>query len=590
MIHNSPSQIYQFALPLSPPSSWLSNHYLAELSQAPRVVRGGKSEWGTCSRTVSLDTYTRTLSYWNNVIAIGSFYGDIITLDAITGSRMAVLSGHIDEVNCVTFSSDGRSLASGADDRAVKLWDIQTGGVVRTFLGHTEYVMSVSISTDYTRIVSGSVDRAIHLWDTQTGECLCTVEQQDTVMHVHFSPIDPQHSVSISGDEVWEWDFNGQQIPLTYIGTYIAFLPDSTKFALCNGGVVTVQDWNSRAVETQLHVTAGNAKCCCFSPDGRLVAVAATNNTAYVWDITSPDSHLVGTFVGHTEDIFSLVFSSPSSLISVSHDKSVRFWHIGTLSTDSIITDLESTPLLSSTILSVGLQTRTGIAVSSDEEGVVRTWDISTGLCKESFQTPAVDNTWRDARLIDDRLVVVWHNDGDEQIYVWETNKDDPPKVVTTLPSNLKGLRISGDGSKFFTLTKESIQAWSIQTGDSVGGVKLESEEGFCLDPLQMDGSKIWVQLEDSSIQGWDFGLPNSPPVSLSDGSTERPLLDFIGDASWLTIDPSWIKNTVTGKEVFQLSGRYVVPEAIEWDGQYLVAGYKSGEVLILDFHHLYPH
>jgi WD40 repeat protein len=85
-----------------------------------------------------LDTRSLTLSYWNNVIAIGSEGGDIITLDAITGSRMAVLSGHTDEVNCVTFSSDGRSLASGADDKTVKLWDMQTGGVVRTFLGHTE--------------------------------------------------------------------------------------------------------------------------------------------------------------------------------------------------------------------------------------------------------------------------------------------------------------------------------------------------------------------------------------------------------------------------------------------------------------------
>ena len=95
-----------------------------------------KAEWGTCSQTVSLDTHTLTLAYWNNVIAIGSGKGDIITLDAITGSRVTVLSGHTDEVNCVTSSSDGRSLVSGADDNTVKLWDIQTGGVVRTFLGH----------------------------------------------------------------------------------------------------------------------------------------------------------------------------------------------------------------------------------------------------------------------------------------------------------------------------------------------------------------------------------------------------------------------------------------------------------------------
>jgi WD40 repeat protein len=104
--------------------------------------------------------------------------GDIIILDAITGSQMAVLSGHT-WVNCLTFSSDGKSLVSGSDDKTVKLWDMQTGGVVKTFHGHTQWVWSVSISADHTRIASGSGDHTICLWDIQTGECLCTIQQPD---------------------------------------------------------------------------------------------------------------------------------------------------------------------------------------------------------------------------------------------------------------------------------------------------------------------------------------------------------------------------------------------------------------------------
>ena len=543
-------------------------------------------EWGTCSRTVLLNNGILALSYWNNVIATGCFIGNIITFDAITGTRMAVLSGHMGMVNCVTFSSDGRSLASGADDNTVKLWDMQTGGVVRTFLGHNEWVQSVSFSRDCTRIISGSGDYSICLWDIQTGECLCTINQQDHVEYVSFSPIDPQHIISTSGDKVWEWDLNGQQILPAYNGTHIAFSPDCTKFALCDGKVVTVQDFNSKTIEAQFHTTARDAKHCCFSPDGRLVAAAA-GSTAHVWDITSPEPYLVHTLVGHTYDITSLVFSSPSSLISVSGDCSVRFWEINVLLTNPVITGPESTPHFLDGILSVGLQAKTGIAVSSDEDGVVKTWDISTGHHKESFQTPVGDTFWRDARLIDSRLIVVWCED--DQVYVWGTDKDDPPKVITTLPSAPGDLRISGDGSKVFILMDGSIQAWSIHTGESVGEVMLELEQEFYLDPLQMDGSKIWIRLQDSSTQGWDFGVLNSPPVPLSDGSTERPLLDFIGGAFWQTEEPSLIKNTVSGKEVFQLSGRYAKPRKIQWDGWYLVAGYQTGEFLILDFHHLYP-
>ena len=354
---------------------------------------------------------------------------------------------------------------------------------------------------------------------------------------------------------------------------------------MCNGYNVIVQDSNSGEVEAKYTINAERAECCCFSPDGRLVA-AADDSTICVWDITSPHSDPVEILVGHTTEICSLVFSSPSSLISLADEGPVKFWQIGDLSTDPVIPDPESTPPVPSIIRSVSLQARNGIAISSDEAGVVKTWDISTGICKESFKTPAGANPWRDVRLIDGKLIVIWCEAN--WIYTCDINKDNSKKIITTLLSDLWGLRISGDGSKVFFLLEKSIQAWSIYTWKPVGEVKLELEKGFYLDPLQIDGSKIWLRLKDSSTQGWDFGVPNSPPVLLSDGSAERPLLDFIGGTYWQTKFPSLIKDTVTGKKVFPLSGRYVEPEDVEWDGQYLVAGYESGEVLIMDFHDLH--
>ena len=98
--------------------------------------------------------------------------GDIPILDRITGSQAAVLSGHTEEVNCLTFSLDGTLLVSGGNDMTVKLWDMQTGGVINTFHGHTDDVWSVSISVDSTVVASGSDDNTIHLWNVQTRECL----------------------------------------------------------------------------------------------------------------------------------------------------------------------------------------------------------------------------------------------------------------------------------------------------------------------------------------------------------------------------------------------------------------------------------
>jgi len=585
-IHNSPSQLYHLALPFSPSSSWLHKYYTAQLLQVPKVIKGTRAEWGICSRTVSLGSYTQTLSYWNDTIAIGSVDGDIIILDAITGSQITVLPGHLRGVNCFTFSSDGKSFVSGGCDRAVKLWDVQTGGLVKTFYGHKDYVWSVSISADCTRIASGSGDKTICLWDIQTGKRHCVIGQQYIVQYVSFSLTDPHCIVSISDNKVWQWDINGHQIPLTSHGSYIAFSPDCTQFALCNGKVVTVQNSDSRAIVAEFHMANDNVEHCCFSPDSKLVAVAA-GRTAYVWDITNPDPHPIETLVGHTDEITSLVFSSPSSLISASYDESIKFWQIGALPTDPVATDLGSDTLNSPTIQSVSLQAGAGIAISSDESGVVKTWDLSTGLCKEYIHTPAYAHSWRDAQLIDGRIIVAWYDHG--RIHIWDTSKGVLLQIVDMCLFGLQGLRISGDGSKVLYLANESIQAWSIHTGELMGDVKLELEQDWYLDPLQMNNSRIWIRFKDSSTQGWDFDISGFPPVALSKRSVEQPCLDFIR-GSWETKDPSWIKDTVTGKNVFQMPKEYAWPEEVQWDGQYLVASYYSGELFIMDFHHMCPH
>ena len=43
------------------------------------------------------------------------------------------------------------------------------------------------------------------------------------------------------------------------------------------------------------------------------------------------------------------------------------------------------------------------------------------------------------------------------------------------------------------------------------------------------------------------------------------------------------IKNPATGEVVFQPPGRFSSPVDVQCDGSYLVAGYQTGEVLILD-------
>jgi len=588
LISNSPSHIYHSALPFSPSSSWLHECYTALLSQGVKVVKGLPAEWGTCSRTVVMENIPYSPACWKDTIAVSSQLC-IIILNAITGSQVAVLSGHTGLVVSLTFSLDGALLVSGGHDRTVKLWDLQTGGVIKTFCGHAHYVYSVSISPDSTTLASGSLDKSIRLWGVWTGECFCFINGHNHwVNSVSFSPTNSQHLVSSSSDHTIKWwNINGCQIGPTHEGNGVALSSDGTHFVSWWEGVATVQNSESRVVTTKLQAPSGEFNHCCFSPSSEFVAGVA-GYTIYVWDITLSDPHLFKTFVGHAQEVTALTFSS--SLISASRDNSVKFWQIGASSADPVTTDVMSTPPTSASIESVSVQARKGIAVSSDSDGVVKTWDILTGLCKGSFQTSAKGQTLRDAQLVEGRVILVWH--AEWKIHIWDIEKDDLLQTVDhdadeprkpREPPEFYGLRISEDGSKVFFLTDTSIKAWSMWTGELVGKVAFKNAVSH-LDPLHADGSQIWVHFQDSSTKGWDFGILGSSPIPLSGTFPNRPHLNFIFLHDWEGTGQLRIEDAVTGTNVFQLVGRYARPYVACWDGQYLVAGYRSGEVLILDF------
>ena len=570
-IHNSPSHIYHSALPLSPTSSWLYKQYIAEALPIVKIVKGVPVAWGVCSRTTLLSSYTSTLSHHGNSIAVGSQSGDIIILNAITGSQSAILSEHTKGVICVVFSSDGTSLVSGSWDRTVKLWDVQTGGVVKTFLGHKRDVWSVSISADCTTVASGSLDHTICLWNIQTGVCYHTIQQQQFVDHVVFSPKDPQHLISIFSNKLWQWDANGCQIRPPFNGSHVAFSSDGTQFVSCHRKTITVYNSSSGESVTKFRAVE-SAHRCCISPDNRLVAVAV-DKIAYCWDITTPEPQLVGIFIGHTYTVTALIFSSSTTLISASGDRSVKFWQIGAQSTDPSITDLKPTPLPLASIKSVTLKSKKGIAITGDSDGVIKAWDISTGICKISFQTLAKGYYKGDAQLINGRLIFVWYVDN--RIHVWDAENGKLLWEADGPWTHIEDLRISEDSSRVFGLHAPSIWAWSLQTGEVVGKMEIEYE-GYS-GSLIVDGSKVWVHWPESNYKGWDFGIPGSTPVELSNIPT------LSGSNRLWGPNQTTIKNPATGEVVFQLSGTFANPVGMQCDDSHLVAGYQSGDILILD-------
>jgi GTPase SAR1 family protein/predicted MPP superfamily phosphohydrolase len=121
-------------------------------------------------------------------MASGSDDRTVRLWDSVTGRARHRLEGHSDQVSSVAWSPDGRTLASGSGDKTIRLWDYANGRTRHTLEGHSDQVLSVAWSPDGRTLASGSTDKTIRLWDPVTGiERLVLEGHRAAVAHLAWS-------------------------------------------------------------------------------------------------------------------------------------------------------------------------------------------------------------------------------------------------------------------------------------------------------------------------------------------------------------------------------------------------------------------
>ena len=87
------------------------------------------------------------------------------------------LKGHTDTVNALAFTTNGRTLASGSDDKTIRLWDTSTGTEILNI--PSGKIHALAFSMDGKILASINSAFSIQLWDVATGSELTSIAGQN---------------------------------------------------------------------------------------------------------------------------------------------------------------------------------------------------------------------------------------------------------------------------------------------------------------------------------------------------------------------------------------------------------------------------
>lgn len=465
--------------------------------------------------------------------------------------QLNVQVGHLDSVNKVVFSPDGKLFASASIDNTIKLWETDSGKQLRTLVIPDSYVMSVAFSPNGKTVAVSGIDSTVRIWDIVTGAELKVFKIANFTQSVLFSPdgrflVYGEKSGTVrfldieSGKEVKRFgnSLTSKQFdPLEY--TYkdsIAFSPDGKILAASAKNEIKI--WNVESGK-ELKTLSGHSApvhSVAFSPDGKTLASGSWDKTIKIWNVETGGE--LKTLTGHTYFVETVAFSPDGEMLaSGGSDKTVKLWNVKSGK------EIKSITGFNYSVFSVAFSPDGKTLAAGSDDHTIYLWETASGKELHKFSASSFYISYAQFSPDGKTLANAMLND---EIKLWKLDNDKPPKTLKLTSGFTEKLAFSPDSRFLASGSFEgAITIWDADSGNLLKTLSGHSAPIHSI-VFSPDGKTLASGSSDYTIRLWDVA---------------------------------------SGKELYKLTGHEYSIDALEFstDGKMLASGETDDDIRIWD-------
>jgi eukaryotic-like serine/threonine-protein kinase len=423
-----------------------------------------------------------------------------IVFDVSSGRELCSLSGHGQQLYTLTFSPDGKHIATACEDGTARIWDADTGRESAVLRGHALKVIRVAFRSDGKQVATCSADGTVRQWDPETGKELAAPYERHRgeVWVVAYSPDGRLISSAGRDRTIRLWDATTHRDVIVRHGHTdaiegLAFSSDGRRLASWSlDESVRIWDVDESCTPPVLRGHSSYIYPIAFSPDGRWVASGSWDSTVRLWDARTGQIRRIWL---HPSRVMDITFAPDSSrLLSIcGEDAVVRVWDPAS---DRVVNELKvgDGPGWALACTADGTQ-----VVAADSAGRCTVADIRSGARVASFH---INSRCRLACSPNGHLLAVAGAGG--LVSLWNTPEFHHEADLAGHTAAVNCLAFSHDGRSLVSASNDhTVRLWDVDSRQCRQVFRGQSDEIFAV-AIHPDGRRIASAGREGVIWLWD--------------------------------------------------------------------------------------